>query len=578
MKIIILSLLYSLGLFAQQTVSEINCSEGGCFPDNTINVYYNSSDNEKSMNWINSFSGNTLRVYTPINRTPRNALIYASNGNPTKKIEINLSSTLGNSNAGDILLVTDIIGEININSSGNFGKNGKNTSVLCAENFKSGKYGQEAMDYWESRDSSLPPNNCVGQDLSYLNGTFTCPSGYDEKINPEINVERIIYKRKCAALYTKTRCLKRQYLVNCKMNVIRGRCGDQVQRLEDNGKYYISKNPRISNDPSKCSINSNGLYNSGDIFNVDYIVDEKDIIGFASTAQACEYLFDKANYFKASFKETISIDGHYQEIETYEKTVTFLDSEKRKFNWPLPNNIKDSKGDDLDSHNMYIMIESWLRNGQSIEMLNTLKNSKDKLFNIRGFKNCMGLDGSSPTDYECEKELGDEFKVKFYIIDKYGKRSNPLIAKIPASNSRLVYVYAYGYYTQVMLANVTDPIPSRFKTRWHGTNPLPYCLSNWSNVHCLMKDWSTYYSGGVVEFYRPGLNGGKPFINTDGVIQFAQGGWADRYFMKLFTESTVYRGDIPDSTYFTGARHHVHTWKQFHYANEPIPSYGTYGD
>lgn len=417
--------------------SQIECSDGGCSSDPSVTVTAISGTANYSTLWVSSFVDSVMEIITPSGKVPRDNRLFIRNGDKTKDLMINLSSDLSNINGGNSVIISDVFDNIIINSKGSSGNDGKSSTQICADSFKAGDYGIVPSQYWTDRDSGLDQNNCVAEDIDYLDSKFSCPSGYTERLNGNVSVTRIEKKKKCSALYNQTRCVKRTFDVTCKMSIVRNVCGNQNYSISDHGDYYISKPFGMVFETSECVDLPNSLKISGDSLTFYYRVDEAKLQSFSTKELLCNDLLVNGTKFVATFDYLYNDNGIWKTDKIKYKTAEFIDGgTKRAFYWPIPDDMIDSKGDVISPSEMRVVLKSWDILG--LKNLKTYGNPRKEI------QNCMGLDGSALDDFLCDRAPGPAFTIKYNLIDKYGALSEELTLNIPEGRTQPVWVYAYN--------------------------------------------------------------------------------------------------------------------------------------
>lgn len=221
--IIITLLMISFNSYADKTIT---CGFNNCRPEIglTPDLYIEKTDTT----YLDLGSNNNQKVIVdlPENQDPRNLLLIVNNNSLIgQDISLNLNSKAKEKNTGNLLLIGDMFNNININLNGYDGASGKAASEICADNFKSGKYGQDALSYFNNRRAELPTlsiSNCDTNDLQFLQNTkFACPNpDYSNVTNTNIEVQRIRYKQRCVGTSVRYKCVQRQMKIVCEWRSI----------------------------------------------------------------------------------------------------------------------------------------------------------------------------------------------------------------------------------------------------------------------------------------------------------------------------------------------------------------------
>lgn len=402
----------------------VDCSNGDCSYDSLVEVSNISSSTEYTNIWVNNIIDDTFSLIVPLNEIPRNAFIYLNNGVKNKTLNISSGSTVIGYDGPDFKIVTDIFSSINISGSGISGVNGKNSTNICAERFSSGYYGQTALDYWNQRDTGKSNLSCDNDDVDWVNDQFSCPSGYNLGGNT-VNLSRLVTKRKCSAGFNQAICLKRTYDVTCNMNIVRRKCGNEVYSLADHSDYYNPKSASVIFNSAKCT--GEGFFKkSGDILERRFRISEKTRLQYPSNEDLCNYLISNQTGFNASWDYTWNDNGVWRTEEVFEKEVSYEDGVvKRQFYFPLPDNITDSEGNTILPDDIRVGLKAWGTGNFSTITSSAVTMGK------RMIHNCLGLDGSAPNDFLCDRTPGEAFDITFNIIDSKGNKSRDLVVKIP---------------------------------------------------------------------------------------------------------------------------------------------------
>jgi hypothetical protein len=216
-------------LFAQEEEEEIHrveCSiEAGC-----VSVENSSGSEvitEKSTYTSFDFGPQTkdVEIVVPNNQRPKNLRMNINLGEfPGKSLTVDLSSQDESSNSGEVILLADNIDNLNVILNGYNGERGKDATEICAERFKDGTFGANALAFFNNRrstqNSSADPNRCDSIDINFLEEfNFFCqdPSFNTlEGSQPTIEIARIRRKARCSAVLVRDECLKRKRTINCR--------------------------------------------------------------------------------------------------------------------------------------------------------------------------------------------------------------------------------------------------------------------------------------------------------------------------------------------------------------------------
>jgi hypothetical protein len=137
-------------------------------------------------------------------------------------INVDLSSKKSSElTAGNFLLVSDYVKDLNVKLDGFQGEVGKNISETCAKEFVNGTFGSDAKLFFEGRrssDQNLSLNRCVFDDaLFLLRNNFSCEGvGFDEITAPyQVELEKFVEKMKCTSSSRHDLCIQKTHEVSC---------------------------------------------------------------------------------------------------------------------------------------------------------------------------------------------------------------------------------------------------------------------------------------------------------------------------------------------------------------------------
>ena len=184
-------------------------------------AYTYKKEGDFSSIWISDISDpnrNLLDVLTPNNSIPADLKLFiSSNRNdsgsifsiiPTPKININLdlSSSIPETDSGNIILVAALADRLKLRSDSVNGVDGTSSSKLCGEAFLSGKLDEKAAtlglntslkSYWMNNHIPRGGTTCNDSDISFIYNTFSCPQGFSSSSSESIPFSRYLQKRKC---------------------------------------------------------------------------------------------------------------------------------------------------------------------------------------------------------------------------------------------------------------------------------------------------------------------------------------------------------------------------------------------
>lgn len=227
-KLIILGILLGpLGVFSQ--TKDADCSDGAC----SVNFVPETQLEKSTYTFLDVGTQNDedILITTQNSAQPRSIRLYVE-GNDTvspNNLSINLSATSSEYNAGDIIVVADLLSGVTIDLDGYQGPRGKDASQLCAEKYKlgsAGGYGDLAKAEFEARrlfDPGISSDRCSPLDIVYLQeNNFTCSDGSFTEIdanNPVVTAKRLKGKTRCIGLSFHDVCLSKSVEVLCTWKV-----------------------------------------------------------------------------------------------------------------------------------------------------------------------------------------------------------------------------------------------------------------------------------------------------------------------------------------------------------------------
>lgn len=219
---LLISILLNISLAAAEDsapIKTITCGFGQCAPSFTANLYLEQS--ARTIIDVGSQNNATIQAVLPENQDPRNLVLSVNNNSIIgQDIVINLNSKKVEKHSGNFTLIGDIFKNVSINLDGYNGETGKDASILCADKFKNGNYGEDSKGYFLNRRTSNPnlnPNRCDNQDVQHLQETkFQCQNpGYSLSEFETVNVNRIKFKQRCIGTSIRYKCLQRKVQLKC---------------------------------------------------------------------------------------------------------------------------------------------------------------------------------------------------------------------------------------------------------------------------------------------------------------------------------------------------------------------------
>lgn len=335
-------ILFSNLIYAQST---IECSSGSCVIPNELNLKGTGGDSDFSSFDIFPNSED-IQVITPLQGIPRSARMRILNNSPIgNNLSINLSSTRGDADSGDSILTGDIFDNLSIILDGSSGLDGEDSSFICAENFKNGVFGQNARDAFEQRrdqDQNLSDNVCDNEDIDYLrDNTFSCPSGSELTNTTIIDVEQIVKKRKCSAVGSRSRCLRRRMELTCNLNQRHGGtnkcCNDGSASSSTRAQPWRPTPINWNCNPSACNTTFSGASR-------EYTVDVwEDEYWQLNSSEACtQYLNNgfTVSYDNNFLNRTSGIN--YSVVNS--SLIEVSNDHDSVLNLPIPSNINGAVG------------------------------------------------------------------------------------------------------------------------------------------------------------------------------------------------------------------------------------------
>tara|TARA_Y100000034_G_scaffold136372_1_gene212461 strand:- start:2759 stop:4657 length:1899 start_codon:yes stop_codon:yes gene_type:complete len=204
---------------------DIDCSSGTCTVDSYLPESIVNSGNYSSINM--GLFNSPLNIDTEQNQAPYSLRLFYESGSSTGiNIDLDLSSKDQNSDAANYILIGDWVNNISLKNNGYSGSAGKDASEICAENIKSGKYGQEVRDDFNTRrsgSSAIDVNRCDQIDLANLQvKKFQCDDPAYTEIpanDTTVQVTRIKPKARCQGFFRAKVCEKREVRLTCDYRV-----------------------------------------------------------------------------------------------------------------------------------------------------------------------------------------------------------------------------------------------------------------------------------------------------------------------------------------------------------------------
>lgn len=258
LKILIISIIsVSQPIQVSADTREIYCSQNSCIP--APGSTYSSSIQEKATYsaFDMGFNGEDLSVKVIPNQWAKDLHLHLFNGefDSASNITVDLSSSVKEKDAANFVLIGDNFNQLNVKLNGYSGKSGKDASQICAENFASLKYGNDAyVKFLQNRanpSNFLTSDRCGGLDVSDLNTSqFSCqdPSYSDVSSTRSIDVTRVRKVSKCLSIIPQPICVQPAYKVTCNYDLwiknfaSRQGSGENYMNMVPDSDWYNSQN------------------------------------------------------------------------------------------------------------------------------------------------------------------------------------------------------------------------------------------------------------------------------------------------------------------------------------------------
>jgi hypothetical protein len=504
MRIVILLILLQLNIFAQEESPpieiEVNCEGVFCYYpyDYTPNISNNGS------NFTATISGNMegedknifFKMLPESYKTNLRTKLYSADNDIN--ISVDFSPTKVNEDASSFTLISNILKNVDIKMSGLQRVPGKNSSDICAQNFSSGVYGEDARNYFNSTGRDV----CNDDDSLWLEANkFSCPFGYVETDDTTFNVTRNPSRRKCGGELRQRMCIKRTKEINCRFFHRSRQCcsgiyektsmegaslsptytGYSFENFSTTGLEFVhSKGPsNFTCDENLCtdfysdeelSIGELVLRDSGSYFDQVIRVSEDDLLE-KGHSNVCNEWFNSGvtpAEIKLSHNASTTVNKLYS-----------LDSEGAAFESP--------------SGQYFYLPEFTLTPGATVRIDHVKHfedgNSEFKL--ATPLDNCLGLpiidnDGQITGEYStstsrfCRRRYPSEkIEIKVTAVDEMGRDGNSLIFYIKENQKRVTYS---GY--------VAQPTCSGDECQPHAGRIYNYKFDSAENITILDQVWT----------------------------------------------------------------------------------------
>lgn len=211
----------------------VNCGNSGC--SSTSQAQTNIVDAGNFSNVLVNDGGlkAPVEINTNAAEIPRNLNLVVLTASPDgADLTVNLSSTKTGANAGNLVLISDVVNNLIVKLNGKNGTDGLDLSQVCAQKILSGTYGQTVKTAFTQRrqvQNPPPADRCDATDLASI-GSFSCDSGLTlntalDKTNPTVNVWRLEEHAKCITSFPVQHCSRHVSKMSCDMHIILSNLG-----------------------------------------------------------------------------------------------------------------------------------------------------------------------------------------------------------------------------------------------------------------------------------------------------------------------------------------------------------------
>lgn len=219
--IIFLFFILSNEIYSQENlgVKNITCGFQQCIPDFTPSTYLEQVD--KTIIDLGRSNPDNVNILLPENQEPRSlVLIMENNSAVGRNLNASLNSKIKEKDSANLVLIGDLFNELKINLNGFDGETGKDASILCAEKFLDGSYGESSRNFFIARRTSnpnLPQDRCDELDSEHIQETkFSCEdSEFTQRDFPTVEVNRVKFKQRCVGTSIRYKCLQRKVRIRC---------------------------------------------------------------------------------------------------------------------------------------------------------------------------------------------------------------------------------------------------------------------------------------------------------------------------------------------------------------------------
>lgn len=210
-----------LMIFATQGsfAADINCSDGGCTFDASLDIRNDSNTPEFSQFEVKDLNV-PLKIEAPTGTSPRSTKVFIEAVDPDgENLTIALPSQRKLTSGGSAVVIGQSIKDLLVNLNGRDGDGTPSASSVCATKILNDEYGPQVKSRFllaRFNDPSLPTDRCVPSDLvNVQNNEFACTTGQTEFGGTALSSNRWTQRRSCEALSDRKMCIKRKMKVSC---------------------------------------------------------------------------------------------------------------------------------------------------------------------------------------------------------------------------------------------------------------------------------------------------------------------------------------------------------------------------
>ncbi len=215
MRISLIIFLFSFSSFAQRNIT---CENGACSIDPALTIQNHVDEMSYTRLEINGLD-DTLEINTSSNQSPRDVRINLETELiDSHDLNINLSSSKTQNNAGEPVIIADSLKDLNIVLDGKNGVDSDEASTVCATKIINEDYGLDVKAQFllaRANDSSLPNDRCTTSDLqSISDNQFSCDNGFNETVT-SVNAQRWTKRKSCRGESSRKMCVQRKMRIQC---------------------------------------------------------------------------------------------------------------------------------------------------------------------------------------------------------------------------------------------------------------------------------------------------------------------------------------------------------------------------